>query len=242
MFDIAQVVADSLQERERLLREEQAVRGLDALAETGLHPLISDALSGTGFGVLREQPYPHEWTRRAGTRPSPERRDRMRCDLVVTERPGLSLDDALDARNRFRKDRAAATGTLFESVAMPESPVRPLIVQPQDALWLEVKVIAQHTLTAGVLGANRTYGAELTRGPLADLGKLAADERITTGAALVVLFTESESTARHDIGELVRKSLGGTLPLLSPEVCGFPITDRLGNRWCAVALLGLQRV
>lgn len=243
LHDIADAVASSLEQREHAYRQEQAVRGLDALSETAFHPIAADAIAAAGFGVLREQMFPHEWRRKAAAKGSlPERRDRMRCDLVITEKPGQSLDDAVVTQKRLLAERAAVTGTLFESLSPPEPAKNPMLVQPEDALWIEIKVIAQHTLTSGVLGPNRAYSSELTRGPLADLGKLAADERISTGAALVVLFAENQQTARHDLGVLVHKSLDKSLPLISPEMRGFSITDRLGNRWCEVALLGVRRI
>jgi cellulose synthase/poly-beta-1,6-N-acetylglucosamine synthase-like glycosyltransferase len=66
-----------------------------------LHPLIARGLEQAGLGVIREQPYPHEWFRKL--RPSasaaelalPLPRDRQRCDLVLTPTPGQKLDDSL---------------------------------------------------------------------------------------------------------------------------------------------------
>ena len=46
--------------------------GLDVLPELALHTLIADGLGAPGFGVLREQPYPHEWFRKL--KPAPDER------------------------------------------------------------------------------------------------------------------------------------------------------------------------
>lgn len=232
-----------LEAREHALREEQAVYGLDALQELELHAIIADGLARTsGFGVLREQTYPHEWTRKRATLDAlPIRRDRMRADIVLTDRPGQHLDDAVATEKQRRAERKQIEGTLFAVLAPAEPPPAPDMIQPEDALWVEIKVIAQQTLTAGVLGPNRTYSSELTRGPIADLAKLAADERIHAGAAVIVLFAQNETIARHDLSIVIHKSLDKLLPIISPAIRCMPIADRLGNACCAVCVIGVWR-
>src|SRR5437868_1923692 len=101
---IADAAADALRARAAELREAHAVYGLDARAELDFHPIIAAGLKRSGVGVLREQPYPHEWFRKL--RPPktaregeglalPIPRDRMRCDLVLTPEPNQTLDDSL---------------------------------------------------------------------------------------------------------------------------------------------------
>lgn len=241
---IADAVLHTLEARERALSEEQAVYGLDALQELELHAIIADGLALTsGFGVLREQAYPHEWTRKRATIDAlPIRRDRMRADIVLTDRPGQRLDDAVASEKQRRAERKLIEGSLFAALAPAESPPAHDAVQPEDALWMEIKVIAQQTLTAGVLGPNRAYSSELIRGPIADLVKLAADERIHAGAAVIVLFAQTEAVARHDLNIVIHKSLEKQLPVISPAIRCIPIADRLGNACCAVCVIGVWRV
>ncbi len=68
------------------LRLEQAVYGLDAKDERGLHALLADGLA-THYAVAREVHYPSSWGRKLT--------HRQRCDLVLSEkgRP-LRLDHA----------------------------------------------------------------------------------------------------------------------------------------------------
>ena len=56
--DIADAVEAGLKQCAADADLEQAVYGIDALDELGLHPLIERALSGGGFGAWREQRYP----------------------------------------------------------------------------------------------------------------------------------------------------------------------------------------
>ncbi len=93
---------------------EQAVYGIDALDELGLHPLIERALVDSGFGVWREQRYPDD-------RHKTKRSEGQRCDIVLTP-DGLPLRDPL------------IKGTLFDDAPAAD---------PDAAYWLEVKSVAQ---------------------------------------------------------------------------------------------------
>ncbi len=93
---------------------EQAVYGIDALDELGLHPLIERALQDHGFGVLREQRYPDD-------RHKTRRSEGQRCDIVLTPN-GLPLRDPL------------IKGTLFDDAPAAD---------PDEAYWLEVKSVSQ---------------------------------------------------------------------------------------------------
>jgi hypothetical protein len=171
----------------------------------------------------------------------PERRDRMRCDIVLTGRAGCVLDDAVHTEKQRRAARAAVEGTLFAALA-PTEPERPSnAIPPEDALWIEIKVIAQHALVSGVLTPNRSYSTLLTRGPLADLAKLDADERIRAGASVTVLFAHSEETALHDLNVLTHRCMDKRLPISTPEITGLQLTDRIGNGWCAMCVIGLRK-
>lgn len=295
--DIADALADTLRERDAALTAEQAVYGLDALDEVELHPLLADGLArATPFGVLREQPYPHEWRRKvrgpsaplapapatppeALGRPTlvvdadvppaaaeefpplspdeddgtisgllsrflPKPRDRMRCDLVLTPRPGQRLDDALLNERGRRARFKAARGTLFEALAgrEPAEAPSPVSVPPSDALWLEVKLVGQHCYSAGVPGPNRAYAGEITRHAVTDLKKLDADRRIAHGVLALVLFTEDEATARHDVSAMLHRCLDRGLPVGSPTLRHLSIADRIGNALCTVCLVGVRKL
>lgn len=244
--DIADAAAETIRSRERAFLDEQAVHGLDALQETALHPILASGLEAAGWGVLREQPYPHEWKRkaaRAGTgvvKP----RDRQRCDVVLTPAPGQRLHDEHDSLKRRRAQELALRGSLFEAlVAQDETSSRdPGLVEPEDALWIEMKAVGQYGLSDGVLGPNSTYASELVRGPIGDVVKLACDERIMHGAVLLVLFAESERVARHDVAVLIHKCLDKSLPVTAPIIRPVEILDRLGNTVATVAVIGVRRL
>ncbi len=113
--EVADALAAGLQRASAELELEQAVRGLDALAELGLHPILHAALRAAGHGVSAEVRFPRERGKRRRTEGS-------RCDIVLTPR-GAPLAEA-DAQ----VDLFGATGA----------------TRAEDAAWLEVKVVAQH--------------------------------------------------------------------------------------------------
>lgn len=114
--DIADAVCAGLQHRAEALDAEQAVRGIDALDELELHPLIAAALRDEGYGVHREQRYPAD-----------RRKHRIsegeRCDFVLTP-------DGRPLRSE------STTRTLFEPLDA---------VELDDAFWLELKSVRQYT-------------------------------------------------------------------------------------------------
>jgi len=116
--DIADAVEAGLRQRARELDEEQAVYGLDAMDELGLHPVIQQALRQAGWGVWPEQRYPLDQVR-------PKRSEGKRCDVVLTAEPGLALRDPL------------AEGTLFASCQTAEV---------GSAFWLEIKSVGQYEI------------------------------------------------------------------------------------------------
>jgi hypothetical protein len=258
---IADAAFDALRQRDDELREEHAVYGLDARAELDIHPIIAAGLAHAGsggFGVLREQPYPHEWFRKLRPGKSglnlPIPRDRMRCDLVLTPNPGQTLDDALHNERQRRGEAAELEGTLFESLATahltPGTPHPPTstpahlhTIPPESAFWLEIKLVGQFTNTSGVPGPNLAYAGEITRNPIADLRKLADDDRIRDAGVLLIVFTADEATARHDLTILAHRLLDMNIPipLGGPLTRSFPIPDRIGNTLCTVCLLGLRK-
>jgi hypothetical protein len=242
MWEAAEVLAGAiagLKAREAALREEQAVAGLDALEEVELHPVLSTGFAGAGWGVLREQFYPGQWRGRRGRRRLlPEDGERPRCDLVLTPRTGQVLADGLVSERDVETNRSERRGTLFEAAPEPAEVPRAErhLLSPEDAYWLEVKVVGQFAYVAGVPGPNGSYASSLVRGSVADLRKLGHDPLITRGGVLVVAFTADRATAEHDLTVLGHRCLDRGAPLRGPVVEGFPLTDRIGNCWCALWL------
>lgn len=226
---LAEIAASTLRSRAAELVKEQAVRGLDALAETGFHPLLAAGFSSAGLGVFREQPYPGEPARRL------KHAERERCDLVLTDRPGVPLLDPL-AR---LKAKDAAAGTLFE-VAAPSMLAAETAIEPGDSFWIEVKLVGQFCFINGVPGPNRAYSTELVRLAASDVPKLSRDPCIKHAAALIILFTENPETAAHDTTVFMHRCLDRQLPVGSPSSVGFEIPDLIGNRRCTVTLVPVR--
>ncbi|MBI1190927.1 MAG: hypothetical protein GC200_09640 [Tepidisphaera sp.] len=221
--------AAGLKKAELALRREQAVRGLDALSEIELHPLLASGLREHALGVLREQPYP-------GVAPGRRKRaERSRCDLVLLPSPGLKLRDPVE---ELIKAEAQAS-TLFAHV---EPAPAPGTISSREAYWLEVKCVGQHTYTHGVPGPNRSYSSEIIHAHAEDLAKLAQEASIERGGLLVVLFTEGPEIATHDLAIALGKAADKGLPLRSPESAGFEILDRIGNTWCELSLIEISPV
>jgi hypothetical protein len=230
--DLAEAVAGCLRGRAAELDLEQAVRGIDALTEVELHPFVREGLAKAGFGVLAEQPYPGDPERR------PLHRERERCDVVllpIGTPPGAGLADPVEAL----KGADALSETLFADVGRRAGrPGRE--VAAATAFWLEVKSVGQYAFVSGVPGANGAYASELVRGPALDAAKLSRDPMIEHGGVLVVLFTDVERTAVHDLGVMVHKCLDRDLPVCEPVSVRFGITDRIGNGVCSVSLIRVR--
>ena len=204
---------------------EQSPYGLESLSELELHDIIAAGFAADGLGVLREVVYPGEWMGRKGRRKAlPEQSERMRCDVVLTVRPGQKLIDRLD-------DRRAAEGTLFEGA---EGASDGLL--PEHAFWLELKESGQFCYTDGVPGPNRVYGSQVMRAVRSDLTKLRNDPAVIHAGAMLILFAADEAVARHDLGIIAERCTDRGLLATLPTIAGFAVPERIGNRWCAVAL------
>lgn len=215
MWDLGLVLSaasEAIERETRRLDEEQAALGVDALDELRVHPLVRDGLARAGFGVLAEQRYPAAARR-------PRRSEGDRCDIVLTDRPGIGLLDPL------------ASGTLFGGRG----------VRAHEAFWLEMKVVGQFALIDGEARANPGYSSGLLRALSSDVRKLSSDEGITRSGALLVLFNADEATARHDLEEWTKRAVTLGLPISSPLAVRFPISDRIGNAAATVALIETHR-
>ncbi len=247
------LAAQALRAAEGRLCIEQSWSGLDALEETQVHPILAQGLGAEGLGVLREQPYPGQWRRRRPRRKAlPEEPERQRCDLVLTPLAGQVIADSLLTARAEAEARAAAAETLFAALATaPEASadgagrgsVGPSCegdpLDPASAYWLEVKVVGQHCFTGGTPGPNAAYASQVLRGPTADLRKLQDDPAIARGAALLVLFTVDQATAKHDLMTLTHRCLDLNLPIRAPLTEHVGISDRIGNVWATVWLAEL---
>lgn len=207
LADVADALALGLARVSEEDRLAQSVRGLDSLAEVQLQSLLADILACAGYGIEREQRY-------LGQRSRLRRSEGQRCDLVLTPH-GRSLE----------QEEAAAT--LF---ALPGA------VAPADALWLEVKVVAQFTEE----GPNRAYASDLQQPVRQDIAKLAQDSLIAHAAVLLVLFTAEQATATHDLEVWQQRCRDRGLEVAHPYVRHVPIVDRLGNAFCTVALFRVR--
>lgn len=137
-----------------------------------------------------------------------------RCDLVLTPE-GLPLKDE------------AVIDTLFD-----QQPG----VSAGDVYWLEVKYVAQHETG----GPFRGYSSELLNPVRKDVKKLWQEPGIRFAGLCLVLCTETEAVAEHDLSVWHKRCMDGGLPASVPSVRGFPITDRIGNGWCSVAVVGVR--
>ncbi|MCZ6810483.1 MAG: hypothetical protein O7D97_00645 [Planctomycetota bacterium] len=114
----------------------------------------------------------------------------------------------------------------------------PTLFDPPDAVgldqafWLEVKVVAQFTTN----GPNRNYSSQLLGAVQSDVGKLSREMGIIHCGVLVVLFTQDQRIAEHDLAAWLARCLDRRLPIGSPSTREFTITDRLGNGVCVIAL------
>ncbi len=225
--ELVRLAADGLRALDADLGNEQAVHGLDALDEVDLHPILARVFAEAGFGVLREVPYP-------GLTPLARlRRERERCDLVLTPRPAQVLRDPVV--ETIEREREA--GTLFSGLGGPE----PAGIDPSDAYWLEVKVVAQHAYVNAIPGPNASFAADLTR-CAGDLAKLTKEPRLLHAGLLLLLFADTEETATHDAGVFLERCLDRGIEFSSPASASVPIRERILNRVVLVVLTPIRPV
>lgn len=144
---------------------------------------------------------------------SPKRSEGERCDIVLTASP--DLDISVDSPAPFFAHRLA---------------------EPEDALWIEVKVVAQHVLYDGYSRPNPNYTAELLQGVTADVTKLSREPRIVHAAVLLVLFSADERTAEHDLAAWHTRAIEKGKPVSVPITRTYTIPDLIGHTRCTLAL------
>lgn len=207
LAEICALAADALRAEAARLDEEQSPYGVDARDEVALHAVLRAGFERAGLGALAEQRYP-------ASRFRPRRSEGERCDIVLTPAPGQTLIDPLLA------------DTLFANEG----------VDPAAALWLEVKTAHQFALIDGVAGPSPRYAAQLLTEATADVRKISRETGARFAAVLLILFTERDDIARHDLEAWLSRCLDRRLPVESPVAERFPIADRLGNGVCTIAL------
>jgi len=188
---------------------------------------VEQAIHGfDAWDELRLHPLIHSALRQAGWGVWPEQRypkDRhktsrsqgKRCDVVLTPTPDLPLRDP------------QIKATLFDTAPA---------VEPDQACWLEIKTVAQFETE----GPFRRYAAELMNPVTQDVKKIHDDPIIRHGGLLLILFTQSQAIAEHDLIAWHEHCLGRGLSVACPSIRGFAINDRIGNHWCAVAAFGVR--
>lgn len=207
--DIAEAVAEGLQQQAKDDDLEQVVYGFDHLDELGLHPIVHASLRAGGWCVWPEQRYPSDAAR-------DKRSEGKRCDVVLSEQD-LPLRDPL------------IRGTLFDDAPATD---------PEAAYWLEVKTVAQFETG----GPFKNYSKELLSCVAEDVRKLWSDNLIRHGGLLIVLFSQSQQFAEHDLEAWHRRCVERGYPVGPPATRGFKITDRIGNAWCSVSVFGVRGV
>ncbi|MBX3409799.1 MAG: hypothetical protein KF859_07925 [Phycisphaeraceae bacterium] len=220
---LATIAADSLAAHAAALAAEGSPRGIDALDETSLHPVLARAFVAGGHGVTREYLYPGRVQDR------PRGTERERCDLLLTPAGGAIEPVQDPVREAVRSDLEEAS--LFAGLLpRPE----PRGSAPEDCYWLEVKTVAQYEYVDGVPGPNRRYASGLVRAIKTDLRKLSAEPFARSGALALVLFTAHEEVARHDVPIALHRALDAGVLFRPPLRRSFEIIDHAGNACCTL--------
>lgn len=220
------VAAASIAKAALVSDESQEIRGIDSLDELEFHPLLARAFADAGLGVHREFPLPGPVGRRS------KKTERARCDLVLTHDPVRVPADPMAVI--FESDERLQTLFAQSPMVQPRLATTPL----EECYFLEVKSVGQWVYIDGVPGPNRTYSSSLTGAIARDLKKLAADDRVTAGGVLLILFTQEREVADHDLPIALHRTLDRNILFRSPRMVGLPVANRIGNAWCTLMLVG----
>ncbi len=205
---LADALAEGMLRASEAIELEQAVRGLDACKELELHPVLHAALRDAGYGVHPEERFPRDRGKRRRT-------EGARCDIVLTP-GGLPLASSEAQLGLFAPQQ---------------------VVPLCDAMWIEVKAVAQFR----ELAPNRAYAQALQRPVWKDVEKLASDPEIAHALVLLVIFTADAAVAEHDLGVWASRASQRGLPLWPRVQRSLAIGDRIGNRLCTLALFPIER-
>jgi hypothetical protein len=155
------------------------------------------------YGITREVHYPSS----AGNKLT----HRQRCDLVLCPHGReLRLD--------------SSPPSLFDP---------PDLCEPEQALWIEVKIAYQFREGGTHHGG---YGPQWRQAVVSDLRKMENEPRISEAALLLIVFNESAEILEKDLdlfeGVLVQKEVLAGFR----QVRSVPILDRIGHRLCTAAV------
>jgi hypothetical protein len=155
------------------------------------------------FGVAREVHYPST----AGKKLT----HRQRCDLVLCP---FGRELKLDS----------TPPTLFDP---------PDLCDPQEALWIEVKIACQFREGGDRHGG---YGPQWRQAVISDLKKMESEALIRQAALLLIVFNESADILVKDLdlfeGVMIEKEVIAGFR----QVRSVPILERIGHRLCTAAL------
>jgi hypothetical protein len=126
-----------------------------------------------------------------------------------------------------------------DSTLFAQSTITPIGAEPEDAVWIELKVIRRFIAGRNAPGPNQAYGAEMSRA-IRDLHKLHKDSRIHRAALLLILFTESPEIANRDVRDAVILAMKEGLFPKEPRWESLPIPDRIGNANVHIVLLPIM--
>ena len=138
-----------------------------------------------------------------------QRSSGRRCDLVVTRAGPLLLEDAQPG--------------LWNGPAQ----------LPQQALWIEVKVLKQFLAS----GPNFGWAEALSSPPTQEIARLSGDVSVGAAAQLLLLFTASPEVAEHDAAVWRSGVVARGLFVRAPAYRHIPISDRLGNTTLTLCFL-----
>lgn len=134
----------------------------------------------------------------------------QRCDFVLTP----------DRRGLREPDRPP---TLFDP---------PDAVPLDEAFWLEIKTARQFTTD----GPNPRYTTEMLSVSRADVSKLSRDRHILHAGLGLAAFVEDQRVADNDLKVWYERAVARGLPIGFPSMRLTPISNRLGNGLCAIAI------
>ncbi|MCA9279569.1 MAG: hypothetical protein H6815_00935 [Phycisphaeraceae bacterium] len=206
---------------------EQSPVGVDMHTELELHEIIKQQFVADfpDLTCIREQPFPGK------PLSGPKLTDRQRCDFVLLPAGSTSIADP----EQVRRERAAVADTLFAGSSV-EAVTHKGLADPSDCFWLEIKLA--RALITGERGVrpNPGWSKELIQLPISDVEKLAEDPLIERSALAILAFGPDERTVCHDLDIALTRALDRGVALRSPIIRGQPITDRIGNAWCSIAV------
>jgi hypothetical protein len=237
--EILEWCIDALRAASEAIELEQAPKGIDSKDEKWVQGELASAIASRmasrvvpQMTVVREQVFPH--MRRVGARLS----EREKCDLVLLPAGTKRLLDEQKAAGARKKDVSQAA--LFGDAAGGDELHD--VARPEDAYWLEVKVLGQFEYRKGVPVPNRQYSTQLVKAVCDDLQKLVDDPVVRHGGVLVVLFVADEAIAQHDMGVAMSRGIDKGLNPSGAMHGGFAIADRIQNRWCSCWLMPVERM